>query len=141
MTFGSPLATYPALGPAFIPAVLTAFMSAVWLMTTLWPITWAASLPVWVNSTVIFAHEAETVADFRSNCILSSPLSLSVQLGAASAREAAPMQARPRIRGRERFIRVTLSVGKGSGDSGMGCGSGARAIVPVYRDDGRQPVE
>src|SRR4249919_1955763 len=65
-------------------------MSAVLLMTTSWPIAVIGILPACVSSTVIFGHDAETVAVFRSNCILSSPASLNVQCCAAWADGAVP---------------------------------------------------
>ena len=68
-----------------MPAAVMAAMSAVWLTTTLWPITCAAILPVCTSSMVIFGQDADTVAVFRSYCIASLPLSFTTQLGAACA--------------------------------------------------------
>src|SRR6476659_593822 len=71
-------------------------MSAVLLMTTSWPIAAIGILPTCVSSTVILGHDADTVAVFRSNCILSSPVSLSVQCCAACASGAAANNAMAR---------------------------------------------
>src|SRR5690606_5615756 len=87
-------------------------MSGVLLMTTLWPVAVAGSLPGWASSTVMVGQLAETVGSFRSNFIASSPLREMVQLPAAWAMPAAPSRARA-ARMRVRFFMVLLRDGRG----------------------------
>src|SRR5690606_15342878 len=82
--------------PALILSLATAATSGVAATTMLWPIAATGSLPVCSSSKLMLLQAAETVMLFWSNCMLSPPLSLTVQLGAAWTMPAAPSRTRAR---------------------------------------------